>query len=407
MNNKSNGKFRVKWAATEKFFLPLVLMALDSMLLSAQPAITHLDPADPTQETNNGDIEATNLLNYIPTGLSWAAQVENERRADEEHAIAQAQAELRDAMLDATNAQMEVQRMRKNFLDLKKLIPRDPWREIYGEKKYVLSPNSGFVKFSGQILEVAQNGIRVLGQKGDATQVEYFVINFPYPFKEGESVDLTRIYVALEDGDFSYVTEDGYAKTIPKLNYGRPCARPKNADAIELAAQQLTPQEEAQVASIQLEAKSKKDIAIAAQKHVQELLENLRLDKRNALKADQEQAGQGDPEGLRRMGERYRDGDGVEKDLNKAAEYYKKAEDVEQAAADRDIKRTQAEEQQAIKQKFLRNLTLADKFGNIESMIYLSRCYSNGIGTEIDLSKGKEYFDKAINARSQPAFLKY
>jgi TPR repeat protein len=44
-----------------------------------------------------------------------------------------------------------------------------------------------------------------------------------------------------------------------------------------------------------------------------------------ALKYNQDQADKGDPYGLLRVGERYRDGDGVPKDLDKARDYMTKA----------------------------------------------------------------------------------
>jgi hypothetical protein len=44
-----------------------------------------------------------------------------------------------------------------------------------------------------------------------------------------------------------------------------------------------------------------------------------------ALKANQDAAAKGDSFGLMRMGERYRDGDGVEKDLVKARDYFEKS----------------------------------------------------------------------------------
>ena len=47
-----------------------------------------------------------------------------------------------------------------------------------------------------------------------------------------------------------------------------------------------------------------------------------------ALQANQDAAAKGDSFGLLRMGERYRDGDGVEKDLAKAKEYLQKAADA-------------------------------------------------------------------------------
>jgi hypothetical protein len=46
------------------------------------------------------------------------------------------------------------------------------------------------------------------------------------------------------------------------------------------------------------------------------------------LKMNQDAAAKGDAYGLLRMGERYRDGDGVEKDLAKAKEYFQKAADA-------------------------------------------------------------------------------
>ena len=47
-----------------------------------------------------------------------------------------------------------------------------------------------------------------------------------------------------------------------------------------------------------------------------------------ALQANQDAAAKGDSFGLMRMGERYRDGDGVEKDLGKAREFLQKAADA-------------------------------------------------------------------------------
>lgn len=47
-----------------------------------------------------------------------------------------------------------------------------------------------------------------------------------------------------------------------------------------------------------------------------------------ALKSNQDAAARGDSFGLMRMGERYRDGDGVEKDLIKARDYLQKAADA-------------------------------------------------------------------------------
>ena len=55
------------------------------------------------------------------------------------------------------------------------------------------------------------------------------------------------------------------------------------------------------------------------------------------LKINQDAAAKGDSFGLLRMGERYRDGDGVEKDLAKAKEYLQKAADAGSPSAKEEL----------------------------------------------------------------------
>lgn len=305
-------------------------------------------------------------------------------------------------LVDAKSSHEAVESSRSLFLYTKSKV-RDPWREIYSETKFVLSAGSSFVQFSGQIQEVADNGIRVFGQIGDSAKAEYFVVNFPYHFKAGESVDPTRIYVALEDGTFSYISEDGYAKSLPKLNYGKPCARPSNSDDIEQSALQ------SQLSTPEQNAKDKDESATATEKLLQEAndeigavqkeaAEKMRLAKDKALKYDLAYANKGNIDALRRMEARYRDGDAVEADTNKAAEYHKKYEDSFQTEADRIAEKNRLIEQEALRQKFLRNLDLADKRDNVESALYVEKCYRYGLGTEKDLSKAEEYHSKAVSS---------
>lgn len=250
-----------------------------------------------------------NVVNYQWQQQQQAiaqAKAEQERQAENLAKIDSLNGEIASKMQDATNTQLAVEFLRKQFSDSKMLIPRDPWREIYGEKKYVMSAGSGFVKFSGQIQEIAPNGIRIWGGYGNTKNGEFFLINFPYHFGIGESIDPTKIYAALEDGKFSYVTEDGFAKTLPKLNYGRPCVSPKNADSVENAAQQLTPLEESQLNFAESSAKEKTESAVAAQRRLQNFLDEIEAAHKAAiqkikaaqalaLKTDQEQADKGDP----------------------------------------------------------------------------------------------------------------
>jgi hypothetical protein len=286
--------------------------------------------------------------NALPKDLSPQGQQEKAAWAERQRAIdsarADAQATLDYLQTDAAGkmqaakiSQVQVDSLKKDLLYEKNLDPRDPWREIHGEKKYVMSLGTGIVQFRGQVQDATSAGLRISGQMGDETGVEYFLVNFPYQLEAGEKVDPTKIFVAFEDGVTTYETEEGYTRTIPKLNYGKPCARPPNADAIELAAKKLTPAEEAQIKSAELEAQTKSQVAAEARKRLQEArdsadseweaaIEKLRQDKAAALHATQGQAEKGDAAALRRMAERYRDGDGVEKNMGRAADFFKRAE---------------------------------------------------------------------------------
>jgi hypothetical protein len=62
-----------------------------------------------------------------------------------------------------------------------------------------------FTAHCGQIQEITPKGVRIWGRYGNGENTEYFLINFPYHFGEGESIDPTKIYAALYDGTFSYV----------------------------------------------------------------------------------------------------------------------------------------------------------------------------------------------------------
>jgi TPR repeat protein len=405
----------------QKFGVAFVInLSVVSMVLTDLPHIFGQIPSsgNPSSGGVRTSQQAIDQVNYQwqqqQSAIAQAkGEAEQEGQAETLANIDSLNGEIASNMQDAANAQMAVESLRKQFSDSKKLIPRDPWREIYGEKKYVMSAGSGFVKFSGQIQEITLKGIRIWGEYGDADNVEFFLINFPYHFGEGESIDPTKIYAALDDGKFSYITEDGYAKTLPKLNYGHPCVKPKNADSVEKAAQQLTPQEESQLNFAEFSAKEKTESAVAAQQRLQNFLDELeaahtaaiqkiKAAQALALKNDQEQADKGDRIALRRMGERYRDGEGVQKDLAKADEYFKKADEATKAEWKRINEENKLEEQASRQQRFIRMLNLADR-GDRESMVNAGKCYRDGDGVEKDLNKAREYFWKASNLASTEA----
>jgi TPR repeat protein len=91
-----------------------------------------------------------------------------------------------------------------------------------------------------------------------------------------------------------------------------------------------TPEEIAAAKAAQDKAKADAKAKAAEQKKIGDA---------RALQANQDAAAKGDAYGLMRMGERYRDGDGVEKDLAKAKEYLQKAADAGSTTAAEELSR--------------------------------------------------------------------
>ena len=104
---------------------------------------------------------------------------------------------------------------------------------------------------------------------------------------------------------------------------------------------------------------------------------------------------EGDPEFQGRIAVAYRDGLGVKKDLNRAAEWMEKASKNESWAVndlfDILVKINTSESK---KKAFETIKPLAEK-GNGSAMGRLGRAYRKGIGTEADLNKSIEWYQKA------------
>jgi hypothetical protein len=120
------------------------------------------------------------------------------------------------------------------------------------------------------------------------------------------------------------------------------------------------------------------------------------------IENNQEEADAGDPAAASRMGELYRDGEGVEKNLAKADEYFKKADEANAAIIKQKNEESKLKEQADKQQKFIRILALADK-GQVESMINAGKCYRDGDGVGKDLSRAREWFQKASSLGSTEA----
>jgi TPR repeat protein len=180
-------------------------------------------------------------------------------------------------------------------------VPRDPWRIYGGDTNF--AAGAGWKKFSGKVIDVQPTGILVDGEYGDIGpghddfNGDFFIQDFAYRASDGDILARTANYTAFESETYTYTTVLGAERTVHRLKYGTVCDVPApSQDEVEAFAA-----EQKAIADAKLKSKQDADA--------------------RTLKWNQEQAAQGDSFGLLRMGERYRDGNGVEKDTSKAREY--------------------------------------------------------------------------------------
>ena len=189
--------------------------------------------------------------------------------------------------------------------ELQEIISKDPWRRINGATNFI--GGAGWFEFQGERVEVRDGGIFFKGDYGNILTVHpsaiidftspiqrylygdknFFVEHFPY------AGGVFYGMMAYDLGNCIYTNSSGQVITIRKFDYGTPCTKIWSPE--ELAA-----------IKERVEAPKK-----AAQAKI--------------VKSNQDLADKGDPYGLLRMGELYRDGDGVPKDLTKARDYFSKA----------------------------------------------------------------------------------
>jgi TPR repeat protein len=210
---------------------------------------------------------------------------------------------------------------------LQRIYARDPWRRINGVTNRAGGP--GWVQFQGKVQEKSAAGVVLKGKWGGIGAINtrgtnavavanpnpapvygediFLVQNFPYaaPSQQGFEEML-----AFDSGNFTYTNSARQVAVIHKLDYGTPCRKILSLE--ELAAQREQAEAPKQAAA----------------------------DK--ALKFNQAQADKGDAYGLLRMGERYLNGEGVPKDLDKAREYLTKAAQAGSAEAGAKLKEVNA-----------------------------------------------------------------
>jgi hypothetical protein len=292
--------------------------------------------------------------------------------------------------LKASAAQLESQRSqseRENaHLRAKQLFqPKDPWRLLDG--KIYNAKDVSWVQFSGQVLEVKPNGILMDGDFGPPLEAgfgkrEYFVENFPvqsYPPADGETITPPMNFVAhLGEKSsiyrFTNTTIDLRAQTVRRLDYGKVVESPPPdlakewnniiviaGDANPQITKQLNDNEkeqaavQSQLSQLNSDSEKEQEPIIAEYKtridDVPNVIAKQAKEKDAAkkqavtdkvLKSNQDAADRGDAYGLFRMGERYRDGEGVTKDLAKAREYLAKAAAAGSTTAAGDLKKLPA-----------------------------------------------------------------
>jgi hypothetical protein len=333
-----------------------------------------------------------------------------------------------------------------------KIYAKDPWRKINKSTNYVGS--EGWLQFQGKIQSIEPVGILFQGGVGRVLSIstetdkngsmittqgdvsnetetkiqnakksttqsthttktrfekiygeDYFlVVNFPYPAQEGAGYERLMAY---DDGYITYTNSTGRALTVRKLDYGTPCIKKWSQEEIAAAYKQA----EAERAEIEAARKAQRDLANAQAEAEREKIEEERKAELAAIEAEKkakidkivefqkQQAEKGDPSALRRLGDFYRDGYGVEKDLVKSKDYYQKSDEAQKVATARLDEENRLNAQAALKQKFLKNVALANN-GSTGCMIYVGKCYRDGLGVEKDLKKAREYFEKADAAGS-------
>ena len=227
-----------------------------------------------------------------------------------------------------------------------------------------------------KVLDVSRDGCRVQWL-GDSSGSDFFIYGF-----EGLSDRFYKgnnIWVK-SSGNFKYTTVLHTSRTIPAFTVI------SESEVAAYKSQFKAEQEEQRQEQLRINAEAK----VATEKTVLQWTLN--------------QAEKGNATALRMLGERYRDGNGVEKDPKKSDEYFKRAEEIDQADIKKINEKKRIEEQANYKKKFIALLPKADDpvNPNRDAVLFIEKCYREGLGVKMDLNKAEEYRIKAtgIDAHS-------
>lgn len=221
-----------------------------------------------------------------------------EQQVDRNSAAAAAQESAAEAAYREQQLEQQLA-LERHAAEIQSTLDTFPWRIVDGVTQHVAVT---WCVFSGKILEVQPTGIRVQGEFHSmypefamSFNGEFFVKNYPY---QAANNDFAPSFLAgLPCDVYSYTTVAGGTHTIHALNFGIPCAAPP-----------LSPADLAKMAADRAKEADAKQAAL-----------------QRVLEANEKAAAAGDPYGLLRMGERYRDGEGVATNLDMARDYLGRA----------------------------------------------------------------------------------
>jgi len=247
--------------------------------------------------------------------------------------------------------------------------PTHPWRSLDG--KVYNAKDTNWLQFTGKIIEIRPNGILLSGAFGQPLEDgwykgDYYVDNFPnrkYAMADNEEISTAYNCVAhldIESSTYVYTntTIDLRVHTVRRLDYGKIVDSPpqelvnkwtypisysslngnstltkqiieteKQKSDVDAKLVLLQSEYADKCASVNAECDAEiKDLPnVFAKQYRQQKEQEKQAREAKILGFNQTEADKGDPYGLMRMGERYRDGDGVPKDLFKARDYLTKA----------------------------------------------------------------------------------
>ena len=213
----------------------------------------------------------------------------------------------------------------------KPVPPVDPWRIVDGQTNCICGPGwrdyfyggkaaalgmvnrkeiytRGWYGFWGTVIEVQPTGIRMHGGTMLLPGVDavFFIEHYPYSVADDSYISWQ---VAKDAGLYTYMTVLGASATIHKFDYGTIC--------------------EAPAASVPSEADEAQARAQSAAKK--------KTSQEKALKYWRDLAATGDAGAEWRLGEIYRDGEGVSKDLTQARVWLQKAANQGQKEASAEL----------------------------------------------------------------------